>query len=53
VGTAIAIIPFFAGYLPVLFDDRRRGLPDFLAGTVVVYEGEPDVTPAEPRSSRD
>jgi uncharacterized RDD family membrane protein YckC len=37
-GTAIAIIPLFAGYLPVLFDDRRRGLPDFLAGTVVVYE---------------
>jgi uncharacterized RDD family membrane protein YckC len=38
VGTVIAIIPIFAGYLPVLFDDRRRGLPDFLAGTVVVYE---------------
>lgn len=37
-GTVIAIIPFFAGYLPVLFDDRRRGLPDLLAGTVVVYE---------------
>jgi uncharacterized RDD family membrane protein YckC len=52
VGTAIAIIPFFAGYLPVLFDDRRRGLPDFLAGTVVVYEDRPEVTPAEPRSSR-
>src|SRR5512132_304481 len=52
VGTAIAIIPLFAGYLPVLFDARRRGLPDFLAGTVVVYEDEPEVTPAEPRSSR-
>jgi uncharacterized RDD family membrane protein YckC len=38
VGTVIAIVPFFAGYLPVLFDDRRRGLPDLLAGTVVVYE---------------
>jgi len=37
-GTVISIIPLFAGYLPVLFDDRRRGLPDFLAGTVVVYE---------------
>jgi uncharacterized RDD family membrane protein YckC len=37
-GTLIAIIPLFAGYLPVLFDARRRGLPDFLAGTVVVYE---------------
>jgi uncharacterized RDD family membrane protein YckC len=52
VGTAIAIIPLFAGYLPVLFDARRRGLPDFLAGTVVVYEEGPEVTPAEPRSSR-
>ena len=49
IGTAIAIIPLFLGYLPVLFDNRRRGLPDFLAGTVVVYE---DVTSAEPRSSR-
>jgi uncharacterized RDD family membrane protein YckC len=41
VGTAIAIIPLFAGYIPVLFDERRRGLPDFLAGTVVVYEDAP------------
>ena len=40
-GTAIAIIPLFAGYLPVLFDERRRGLPDFLAGTVVAYEDAP------------
>jgi uncharacterized RDD family membrane protein YckC len=38
IGTVIAIIPLFAGYLPVLFDDRRRGLPDFLARTIVVYE---------------
>jgi hypothetical protein len=34
----IAIVPFFAGYLPVLFDERRRGLPDFMAGTEVVYD---------------
>jgi uncharacterized RDD family membrane protein YckC len=38
IGTLIAIIPFFAGYLPVLFDKRRRALPDLLAGTEVVYE---------------
>lgn len=38
VGTLVAIVPLFAGYLPVLFDDQRRGLPDLLAGTVVVYE---------------
>lgn len=38
IGTLIAIVPFFAGYLPVLFDERRRGLPDYLAGTEVVYD---------------
>jgi len=38
VGLVLAIVPLFAGFLPVLFTDRRRGLPDFLAGTVVVYE---------------
>ena len=37
VGLALAIIPLFAGFLPVLVDDRRRGLHDFLAGTVVVH----------------
>ena len=42
-GTAIAIIPLFAGYLPVLFSERRRGLPDFLAGTVVLYEDPPEL----------
>jgi uncharacterized RDD family membrane protein YckC len=36
-GTWISIIPLFAGYLPVLFDARRRGVPDYLAGTEVVY----------------
>lgn len=37
VGLVLAIVPLFAGFLPVLFDDRRRGLHDFLAGTVVLY----------------
>lgn len=41
IGTVVSIIPLFAGYVPVLFDERRRGLPDFLAGTVVVYEEAP------------
>ncbi len=39
--TWVSIIPLFAGYLPVLFDRRRRGLPDLIAGTEVVYS-EPD-----------
>lgn len=40
-GTWLAIVPLFAGYLPVLFDSRRRGLPDYLAGTEVVYDAGP------------
>jgi uncharacterized RDD family membrane protein YckC len=38
VGLALAIVPMFAGFLPVLFTERRRGLPDLLAGTVVLYD---------------
>jgi uncharacterized RDD family membrane protein YckC len=37
-GLALAIIPCFLGFLPALFDPRRRALPDYLAGTVVVYD---------------
>jgi len=37
IGMVLAALPFFAGYLLVLVDDRRRGLRDMLAGTVVVY----------------
>jgi uncharacterized RDD family membrane protein YckC len=32
----LAAIPLFAGFLPILFDDRRRGIHDMIAGTVVV-----------------
>jgi uncharacterized RDD family membrane protein YckC len=38
VGLALAIVPCFLGFLPALFDSRRRALPDYLAGTVVVYD---------------
>jgi uncharacterized RDD family membrane protein YckC len=41
VGLVVAIVPLFAGFLPVLFTERRRGLPDFLAGTVVLYADPP------------
>jgi uncharacterized RDD family membrane protein YckC len=37
-GLGLAIVPLFAGFLPVLVDDRRRALQDFMAGTVVVYD---------------
>lgn len=39
----LAVIPLFAGLLPILVDARRRGLQDMLAGTVVV--AAPDVPP--------
>jgi uncharacterized RDD family membrane protein YckC len=37
IGAILAAIPFFAGYLLILVDDRRRGLHDMIAGTTVVY----------------
>jgi uncharacterized RDD family membrane protein YckC len=47
-GAILAAIPFFAGYVLVLFDARRRGLHDMIAKTVVVYVAEPVVTVASP-----
>lgn len=38
IGLVLAIIPCFLGFVPALFDSRRRALPDYLAGTVVVYD---------------
>ena len=38
VGLLLSIVPLFAGFIPVLFTEQRRGLADFLAGTVVLYE---------------
>jgi uncharacterized RDD family membrane protein YckC len=43
VGLWVAVTFLLIGFLPVLVDDRRRALQDFLAGTEVVYssgEGE-------------
>jgi hypothetical protein len=34
----LAIVPLFAGFVPVLFTEQRRGLPDVMAGTVVLYD---------------
>jgi uncharacterized RDD family membrane protein YckC len=39
-GLVLAIIPLGAGFLPVLFDERRRALQDLLARTLVVYTDE-------------
>jgi uncharacterized RDD family membrane protein YckC len=40
----LCIIVAFAGFIPVLFDRRRRGVHDMVARTTVLYE--PD-DPAE------
>jgi uncharacterized RDD family membrane protein YckC len=47
VGGILAIVPLFAGFVPVLFDRRRRALQDYLAGTVVLYaDRAPQLDPA-------
>jgi uncharacterized RDD family membrane protein YckC len=39
-GMLLAAIPLFAGFLLILVDDRRRGLQDRLARTVVRYASD-------------
>jgi uncharacterized RDD family membrane protein YckC len=46
-GGLVAAAFVFLGFLPVLLDDKRRALPDFVARTAVVYEPD-DVTAAAP-----
>lgn len=41
IALTLAAIPLFAGFLMILFDDRRRGLHDRIARTVVVEAGAP------------
>ena len=36
VALVLAALPLFLGFLPILLDDRRRGLNDMIARTVVV-----------------
>jgi uncharacterized RDD family membrane protein YckC len=51
VGMILAAIPFFAGYALILIDDRRRGLQDMLAGTVVVYAPKSSVRTPPPAAA--
>ncbi len=42
-GLVLSIAPFFLGFASVPFDRKRRGLPDFIAGTRVVWaDAHPD-----------
>jgi uncharacterized RDD family membrane protein YckC len=44
----VSLIPLGAGFVTVLFDDRRRGLPDIVAGTVVVWASTTPAPVSEP-----
>lgn len=50
IGAVIAAIPLFAGYLLILVDDRRKGLHDRFAGTVVVFLTEQERQGLRPNS---
>jgi uncharacterized RDD family membrane protein YckC len=42
-------LPLFLGYVPILLNDRRRGLQDVMAGTVVLTSvATPEEAPARP-----
>ena len=45
-GLVLATLPLGAGFLPVLTDDRRRGLHDRIAGTVVRWDTGDELEPA-------
>lgn len=44
IGMALAVIPFFLGFLGIFFDERRRAWDDRLSGVDVVYEGNERAT---------
>ena len=50
-GMMLAAIPLFAGFFMVLYDDRRRGLHDRIAHTVVIDVSDAE-TPANRRRAR-
>jgi uncharacterized RDD family membrane protein YckC len=43
-GTVLAAIPLFAGFLPILVNERRRAFNDWLADTVVTQADPPPVS---------
>lgn len=43
VGVILAALPLFAGFVPILFDARRRGFQDWLAHTAVVEAPGPSI----------
>jgi uncharacterized RDD family membrane protein YckC len=56
IGVVLAALPLFAGFVPILFDSRRRGFQDWLAHTLVVEAPGPsiaDVSRAKKRAIRE
>lgn len=49
-GVLAAALPLFAGFLPIVFDAKRRGLQDYLARTIVVEA--PALSVADTRRAR-
>jgi uncharacterized RDD family membrane protein YckC len=47
IATGLAALPLLAGFYPVFFTERRRGVPDWIAGTVVVRT-DPELAPLAP-----
>lgn len=41
IGLVLSILPLFAGFVPILFNDRRRGVADWMANSVVVRAPPP------------
>jgi uncharacterized RDD family membrane protein YckC len=52
--TVAAAIPLFAGFVPIVLTERRRGLNDWVADTVVIHAPPPEPVPAvSPRRGYD
>jgi hypothetical protein len=47
IGMNLAAVPVFAGFVPIVFDDQRRGFADWLARTRVIEA--PQMSLAEAR----
>jgi hypothetical protein len=39
-GLTLAALPLFLGFLPILLNERRRGLQDVIGGSVVIGVAE-------------
>lgn len=52
VGLTLAAVPLFAGFLLILVDDRRRGLHDLIARTVVTEVADDAVRASRPPTRR-